>query len=69
MPMVISKCRETGNHVFLAVEVKPQDLERSSGLLASAYCPFCDANHFWHARDTRLAGRSARKTASVRQAS
>jgi len=69
MPMVISKCRETGNHVFLAVDVKAQELERASGLLTSAYCPFCDADHFWYAKDSRLASRAAGKTLRVRQAS
>ena len=67
MAVVISKCRQTGNHAFLAVEVSPLMLERSGGPFASAYCPFCDAAHTWFIEDTRLATR-ARGASSVREA-
>ena len=58
MAVVISKCRRTGNHAFLAVEVSPLLLERSGGPFLSTYCPFCEATHTWFVEDTRLATRS-----------
>jgi hypothetical protein len=68
MAVVISKCRYTGNHMFLAVEVNPQLLERSGGPFAVAYCPFCDTPHSWHVEDSRLAKRSGIPTFRVREA-
>lgn len=68
MAVVISKCRHTGDHVFLAVEVNPQLLERSGGPLAAAYCPFCDAPHCWFVEDSRIAGRKAAPAFRLREA-
>jgi hypothetical protein len=68
MAVVISKCRHTGNHMFLAVDVNPQFLERSGGPFAAAYCPFCDAPHSWYVEDTRLAKRSRIPAFRVREA-
>jgi hypothetical protein len=66
MAVVISKCRHSGNHAFLAVEVSPLMLERSRGPFVSAYCPFCESAHAWFVEDTRLATR-ARDTRPVRE--
>jgi hypothetical protein len=67
--MVISKCRDTGNHVFFCADVNPERLPRSFGLFTSSYCPFCDASHFWNIEDTRLARRASEKASRVRRAS
>jgi hypothetical protein len=66
MAVVISKCRQTGNHAFLAVEVSPLLLERSRGPFVSTHCPFCEAAHTWFVEDTRLASRS-RAQSTVRE--
>jgi hypothetical protein len=67
MAVVISKCRQTGNHAFLAVEVNPLMLERSGGPFACAYCPFCDRMHTWYVEDSRLAGRRGSTTPGLRE--
>ena len=67
MAVVISKCRQTGNHAFLAVEVSPLLLERSAGPFVSTYCPFCESAHTWFVEDTRLAARAHRHARSLRE--
>jgi hypothetical protein len=68
MAVVITKCRNTGNHVFVAVEVHPQIFERSGGPFASSHCPFCDLTHCWFIEDSKLANRSADAASGVRRA-
>jgi hypothetical protein len=67
MAVVVSRCRATGQHAFMAVEVDPLVFERAGGPFAASYCPFCDIEHCWFIEDSRLAGR--RRVKPVRQAS
>jgi hypothetical protein len=54
MAQVATRCRATGQYVFLGLETDDRNFARSPGLMTRKYCPFCAREHLWYREDSRV---------------
>ena len=51
MGTVVIRCPATGRTISTGIEADDQVFACSPVFFADSYCPLCDANHRWFARD------------------
>ncbi len=69
MAQVITRCRATGHHMFMGIEVDPRKFEQSSGPFTRKFCPFCACEHLWHKEDSRVFPPDPAAKSGIQQAS
>ncbi|HUN95759.1 MAG TPA: hypothetical protein VMU69_05915 [Bradyrhizobium sp.] len=51
MGMVMIKCLETGSAIPTGIEMDRNKFRQSAVFFGRTFCPICQANHEWFARD------------------
>jgi hypothetical protein len=64
MGLVVIRCPATERVISTGIEVNSEDFACSAVFYADSYCPICDRNHRWFARDAWVEERHARPRAA-----
>jgi hypothetical protein len=51
MGLVVIRCPATERVISTGIEIGSDDFACSAVFFADSYCPICDSNHRWFARD------------------